>query len=158
MEFVDRLTAVSELGVSERQFDRWRKEPGFPEDPDGFEVAAIRKWREAYQRKGSEGDALVGRVNLAIKNETLQEKQKKNRLLQIEIETKTRELVPTQLVHELLMELAGLLRGTSQQLQQNGHLEAAKLMELQIARFKKLVSDKLNTDKLNTDKLHTGKS
>ena len=56
--------AAEKLGITDRALRQWVKEDGFPDCSAGYDVAAIRTWREALGRKGSTVDRRVKRLKL----------------------------------------------------------------------------------------------
>jgi hypothetical protein len=145
MAIVKQRTEAAELlGVNQKSLGNWKNEPGFPDCSDGYDLDAIRKWRDERERKGSEADSQLATINKAIKLQKLEEIKRKNLLLQIAIDEKNSVLVPVSVVHDVLMNVAGYLREAQRQMQAAGHNEAAKLVDgLVIGRLKRLVDDKL---------------
>ena len=146
---VTRLEAAAALGITDRSFDRWRKEPGFPEPADGksFDIDAIEEWSQGRDKKGSETDQNLSKINQAIRLQKLAEIQKKNQLLQLTIDERNRDLLPREVVHEVLMEVAALIRGLGRSLQQSGNTAAAKMIDQQMLRVQTLVNDRLSGKK-----------
>src|ERR1051326_4469132 len=60
-----RKEAAQQLDVTERQLGNWKKEPGFPDCSQGYDLDAIRKWRETNARKGSKEGKLLRRLKAA---------------------------------------------------------------------------------------------
>jgi len=80
--------AAAELGISVRALREWQKEPGFPDYSKGYNVAAIKYWREVHQRKGSEVSEDLRKIRLELEQEKLRlaraEREKKERDNEIE--------------------------------------------------------------------------
>jgi len=142
-ELVGKKECWTALAITERTLDRWKLEDGFPATEGGYDVAAVRAWASDRDKKGSESDNRVAAVNMAIKLQKLEEIKRKNLLLQLEIDEKNRRLLPTELIHEILMACAAEYRGTQIQLQQRGFADAAKIVGLSVDRIKKIVSSHL---------------
>lgn len=108
MVITERKSAAKALGITERSLGDWKKQPGFPDTSAGYDIDAIQRWREAHQRKGSvESDQMLV-VNKAIKLEKLKETQRKNRLLELEIQEEEGKLLPRHLYEAFI---ASLLSG-----------------------------------------------
>ena len=138
-----RIAAAKALGVSEVTLGTWKKMPGFPDCAEGYDIDSIRAWIESRDKKGSDSDSQLGAINKAIKLQKLAEIQKKTLILQLTIDERNRDLLPREVVHEVLMEMAGLIRGLGQSLQQSGNIAAAKLIEQQMDRFRQIVQERI---------------
>jgi len=68
---LDQAQVANLLGVSDRQLRRWQTEPGFPDCTAGYEIQAIKAWRDARQLKGSEEADAGRRIKLARDAERL---------------------------------------------------------------------------------------
>ena len=146
---VTRLEAAAALGITDRSFDRWRKEPGFPEPADGksFDIDAIEEWSVRREKKNSEAEQTLNQVTQAIRLQKLAEIKKKNELLQLTIDERNRDLLPREVVHEVLMEVAAIIRGLGRSLQQSGNTAAAKMIDNQVGRISQIVNDRLGEKK-----------
>lgn len=58
--------AAEELGVTATALRQWMAQPGFPDCSAGFDLAAIRAWRQERGKKGSEAGETVDRLKTAL--------------------------------------------------------------------------------------------
>ena len=59
--------AAALLGITDRNLRFWMQEPGFPDCRGGYNLPAIRAWREVHERKGSQTGAQGTQLNQALK-------------------------------------------------------------------------------------------
>lgn len=143
--------AALALGISERNLGNWQNLPGFPEYAGGYDIEAIKVWREQQQRKGNEAEKQLSTIRAAIALETLKDKKGRNELRSMAIAEKQGELVPRQTVHDLLMELAGLIRSAGKDLQRSGNLKGAQALHDLTERFGHIIHDRLSETKADVD-------
>lgn len=93
-----QVEAAEQLGITPRSLRNWIEEPGFPDCSAGYDVAAIRAWREAHERKGSEPEVATKRLKLALLAEKLKQAQIETRQSQLTLESKEKTLLPRQAI------------------------------------------------------------
>ena len=143
MVIKSRKEAAAALGITERALGYWKNEAGFPDCSKGHDIEAIKAWRNQGERKGSEVDQQMAVILKRTRFAKMEEAQNKVLLQKIELERANRELLPRDVVHDLLMECAAIIRGLGNQLQRSGNLTAARLIDEQMDRFGKTVNDRL---------------
>lgn len=65
MALFSQKVAADQLGITARGLRDWMKEDGFPDVSRGYDVAAIKRWRDERSRKGSEAGDQAKRLKLA---------------------------------------------------------------------------------------------
>lgn len=90
-----RSEAAVALGVSERTLDRWRIEDGFPVSENGYDIDAIKDWRDARHLREASASREQDSLEQSIRELKLKALQSKNRLLQLRIEEHGKDLPPT---------------------------------------------------------------
>ena len=150
----ERISAAAALGVSDRQLGRWKQTPGFPDCSAGYDIDAIRAWREANQRKGSEDDDQTAILNRAIKLEKLKEIKAKNHLAQLNIDEAEKRLLPRKLYEQFI---ASLLAGIGDWCEQLPGLVEAELPAKYGKTVKARIADECRRmrDQLAEDLKHT---
>lgn len=67
----EQKAAADALGVTPRTLRDWRAEPGFPDCSAGYDLDAIRRWRDEQTRKGSDEATQAKRLKLATQAQKL---------------------------------------------------------------------------------------
>lgn len=86
--------AAELLDVSPRTLRDWSALDGFPDCSSGYDIEAIREWREEHERKGSQQSETAKKLKLAISGEKLRQAQLQTRQMQIDLERKEGLLIP----------------------------------------------------------------
>lgn len=92
--------AAKQFGIQASSFREWMKEPGFPDVSLGYDIDAIKRWRDANQKKGAELTEGLKKLSAAIKGEELK---------QARIETETKSLKLDRLRGDLYPKVAAHL-------------------------------------------------
>jgi len=108
MVVLEQKSAAKALGITDRALREWIKQPGFPDITAGYDLDAIKTWRESQQKKGSVQTEQNEMINRAIKLAKLDEIKKKNQLLDLQIAEEEGRLLPRLLYEGFI---ASLLAG-----------------------------------------------
>lgn len=100
MKLKTQKAAAKQFGVQPSSFREWMKEPGFPDCSTGYDIDAIKRWRDANQRKGAELTEGLKKLSAAIKGEELK---------QARIDTETKSLKLDRLRGDLYPKVAAHL-------------------------------------------------
>ena len=65
MPLVSQKVAAEQLDITPRALREWMKEPGFPDASNGYDVAAVRRWRNERSKKGSDAGEQAKNLKLA---------------------------------------------------------------------------------------------
>ena len=57
--------------ISDRALRQWRQEPGFPDCANGYDIKAIKRWRNARAKKGSEAGDKMHQLKLDRESQRL---------------------------------------------------------------------------------------
>lgn len=143
-----RRQAAKLLGVTERQLGTWFNEPWFPPDGRtkvGWDVAAIRKARDAMGLKGSETSEKARQIKLARDAEALKQAQIITRERTLKLQERERSLLSRR-GWELFA--AELLTGLSDWCDQLPALIAADFPKRHSAKIKRRIKAELDRKRL----------
>lgn len=65
MLILEQKAAAAALDITPRSLRDWMKEPGFPDCAAGYDVDAIKRWRDDRAKKGSELGEQAKRLKVA---------------------------------------------------------------------------------------------
>lgn len=104
----EQKRAAAAIPISDRALREWEKVPGFPDFSNGYDIEAIRAWRDQHERKGSAEDKQTQTINRAMKLKQLSILTRKDRQLELANMAKEGELLDRR-VYEAFV--ASLLAG-----------------------------------------------
>lgn len=91
---IEQQEAARRLGVTARALRDWIREPDFPDIDAGYDLDAIRAWRNAHQKKGSPASDTQKKLKLASEGEKLKQAQIKTKRDQLNLQEREGELLP----------------------------------------------------------------
>jgi transposase-like protein len=112
----EQKEAARRLGITPRALRDWAKEPGFPDWSAGYDLQAIRRWRDQHGRKGSDDDGTSRKLKLAIAAEKLRQAKLETRKRELDLQTKEGQLLPRQAVETFASTLLSALADWCEQL------------------------------------------
>jgi len=140
-----RKEAAEVLGVDERSIGNWKLEDGFPSRDDGqYDTDKIVAWRAATKQQRSKVTEFSEQVSLKTKATRLQILELKRQTDEMELELRRGNLMPRELVRELLSILTGRIRDASASLTRQGNIQAAKVIADQLSVAEKQINDRLD--------------
>lgn len=139
-----RPEAAAILEVTVKSIGDWKLQPGFPNCDHGYDTDAIQVWRDATKVTRDKSTALVEQVNLKTKAVKLQILELKRQSDEMELEKARMNLMPRELVKELLAILTGRIRDVTNNLQQSGKMAEAKQIIAQLDLAKRQINDRID--------------
>jgi hypothetical protein len=139
----EQKQAAEALGVSSRTLRDWAHEPGFPDCASGYDVVAIKAWRDKHARKGAELSDQLDRLNTALKGSKLQREQLAIEKARLALDVAKRRLIPLEELQSLLGDLAAALRQCGEQLARQCGPAAAQILEDALAELQREIESRL---------------
>jgi hypothetical protein len=90
----EQKQAAKALGISDRALRLWMREASFPDVSRGYDLAAIRAWRETNKRSGSEAREQAQQLHLALKKEKVAQEAIKTAQMERKLAEQEGELLP----------------------------------------------------------------
>lgn len=98
MLVLEQKEAARRLGITSRALRDWMQDPGFPDWSAGYDISAIKRWRDDRGRKGSDLDGKADAVRLATNLQKLEQAKTTSRLLNLKLEREEAKLLPRQAI------------------------------------------------------------
>ena len=102
----EQKEAARALGTSDRNLRLWLREPTFPDCAAGYDLAAIKQWRDENKRAGSEARQDAHDLQTALKREKLVEAEIKNQQSRLKLAEREGELLPRETLERALSMIA----------------------------------------------------
>jgi DNA-binding transcriptional MerR regulator len=109
----EQKQAAKALGISDRALRLWMREASFPDVSRGYDLAAIRAWRETNKRAGSEAREQAQQLHLALKKEKVAQEAIKTAQMERKLAEQEGELLPRETL-ELAIATIGTKSGDCQ--------------------------------------------
>lgn len=137
-----RPEAAEILVVSVKTIGDWKNEPGFPHrDDNQYDTDAIAAWREATKQQRTKSTQQTEQVNLLTKATRLKILEVKRQSDEMDLELKRGNLMPRELVQQVLGILTTNIKGAINNLQRAGDAPAAQMVLDSLERAKKQIND-----------------
>lgn len=131
--------------VSTKTVSEWRSRPGFPVEADGtYDVWAVSVWWHKQQALASKSRAvpIPSEMDGGEGDSPWLERYREARTHRenLKLETERRNLLPRELVHDTLMQMASIIRGVGETLQRQFGEGAYSLLETRLDEADSLIS------------------
>lgn len=113
---IQQKQAAEALGVTPRTLRDWQNVDGFPDCSRGYDVEAIRTWRQANERKGSEPERVAKQIKLGVLAEKLKQMQLRTKKDQLDLDAKEGTLLPRKAIEQSAAVLLSALGDWCEQL------------------------------------------
>ncbi len=101
----EQKEAARLLDVTDRQLRNWRREDDFPDCSSGYDLAAIREWRDRHERTGSAERDAASKLQTALKREKLEQEQIKTEEARLRLAEKQGTLIDRATVELAIAEI-----------------------------------------------------
>ena len=119
-----RKDAAKLLGVTEKALGNWKHEEGFPDCSLGYDVDAIKAWREEWNRKGSGASDFDRQQRRELMAKRIESQTLKNYNENLDRLEREKQLLKREVVEQFI---AGLLSGLGDWCEQLPGLMEAEL-------------------------------
>lgn len=133
--------------VTEKAIGNWKLLPGCPGEIEGggYNLDDWIAWRESEGLKGSETQThreakRVEKEDVQIRRELI-----KLRREELELDKEEGKLLPREVIHDGLGEMASIIRGGVADLRQRGYGEAADIVEDMVSQFVKALRERFSS-------------
>lgn len=149
------LEMAEHLGVSLQSIRNWMREPDWPGAGDGsvsLDDLSVWRYRRDVGEQLAAGDDFTGSDSPNL------ERMRKARadIWELELDAKRGNFLPRDDVHQLLGELASVLRGAGERLQKQCGLDARDIMEEGLQEFLRRMEERLGDDRSDGDHVSSG--
>jgi len=94
--------AAQLLGISAPSLREWMKQPGFPNCDNGYDIDAIKAWRDATDRKNAELPKKMQQIKAATAAEELRQAVIDTQTKQIKLDRLKKDVYPSIAAHRTI--------------------------------------------------------